>query len=239
MPGKNREKPRWTNFSANTKLLSMIIDRVSSGLGGPSILSGFILALANMIPVIGVMIWNWSVAEIVVVYWVENIIIGVFNVPRMLMAEKTNNPNTPRLFLVPFFLVHFGIFCLVHGFFVFFLLSGDMLHNPFGSEKSSIPFVVPVVGFIFMFLSHLFSFFWNYIGQREYRDTVVEEQMVQPYGRVVVLHIAILFGAFAVVLLGGPLILVLLLIVGKTALDLGFHFYSHSKPEELMTAPAT
>jgi hypothetical protein len=49
--------------------------------------------------------------------------------------------------------------------------------------------------------------------------------MFQPYGRIVVLHIAILLGAFAVLALGSNIGVLLILIVGKTALDLGFHVW--------------
>jgi hypothetical protein len=48
-------------------------------------------------------------------------------------------------------------------------------------------------------------------------------------GRVVVLHIAILFGAFATFILSSPVILLLLLIAGKTVLDLKLHHRSHRK----------
>ena len=53
--------------------------------------------------------------------------------------------------------------------------------------------------------------------------------MMAPYGRIVVLHIAILFGAFAIMALGSPLFLLVLLIVGKIALDLKLHRRSHQK----------
>ena len=50
--------------------------------------------------------------------------------------------------------------------------------------------------------SHLYSFFVNYIGHGEYRRTFVVWLMVQPYARVVVLHLAILFGGFIAMALG-------------------------------------
>ena len=51
--------------------------------------------------------------------------------------------------------------------------------------------------------------------------------MQQPYGRVVVLHLTILLGGFAAMLLGSPLWALLLLIGLKIALDLKAHLKEH------------
>ena len=53
--------------------------------------------------------------------------------------------------------------------------------------------------------------------------------MVAPYGRIVVLHLAIIFGAFATMALGSPVYLLAILIVGKIMLDLKFHNRAHRK----------
>jgi len=88
-------------------------------------------------------------------------------------------------------------------------------------------------------ISHLFSFATNFIGKGEYRRTAVPMLMMAPYGRIVVLHIAILFGAFAIMRLESPVFLLVLLIVGKIALDLKLHFRSHRKLSEAAGANAS
>ena len=42
--------------------------------------SGKMLIAANLIPLVGVLAWDWSVFHVVVVYWLENVIIGVINI---------------------------------------------------------------------------------------------------------------------------------------------------------------
>ena len=43
-------------------------------------------------------------------------------------------------------------------------------------------------------LSHGISFFFNYIGEGEYRAARIASLMSRPYGRVVILHIVIIVG---------------------------------------------
>ena len=47
--------------------------------------------------------------------------------------------------------------------------------------------------------------------------------MSRPYGRIVVLHVTVLFGAALIQWLGSPVSMLLLLIAAKTVLDLKLH----------------
>jgi len=53
-------------------------------------------------------------------------------------------------------------------------------------------------------VSHIYSFAVNYIGSGEYLRADAGQLLFQPYGRVVVLHVAILGGAFLLTLMGSP-----------------------------------
>ena len=55
--------------------------------------------------------------------------------------------------------------------------------------------------------------------------------MAAPYGRLVVLHLTILFGGMAIAFTGASTFAVLILVVLKTALDLGLHLSEHREPE--------
>jgi hypothetical protein len=132
-----------------------------------------------------------------------------------------------KLFMVPFFIVHYGLFCFVHGVFVFALFG----HEPFGfgifgplgnigqvfSERQMWWCVVALAA------SHLCSFLVNFLGRGEYRRTAVPLLMVQPYARVIVLHFAILLGGFVSMAFGSNAGVLMILIIGKTILDLSLH----------------
>ncbi|MGI9247995.1 MAG: DUF6498-containing protein, partial [Woeseiaceae bacterium] len=45
--------------------------------------SSIALVLANLVPLAGVLLFDWQVFDVLMLYWAENVIIGVINVLRM------------------------------------------------------------------------------------------------------------------------------------------------------------
>lgn len=122
---------------------------------GPGALlpSAVALVAVNLLPLIGVIFWGWSLLLILVLYWVESGIIGVLNVFKIGTAQGTPDPaaaaavlevldpaqasaarrslvqvgglvsSITRIALVPFFIFHYGLFWAVHGVFVFVMPS--------------------------------------------------------------------------------------------------------------------
>jgi hypothetical protein len=148
--------------------------------------------------------------------------------------------HAAKLFFVPFFTFHYGMFCFVHGVFVFALLGeggfmgggGGTGLEPFDVWNSSLKALQEqhlVWAVLALAGSHLWSFFTNYLGKGEYRRMTLPMLMIQPYGRIVVLHLAIILGAFATIALGSPVLVLLILIVGKSILDLKLHLRERKK----------
>ncbi|MGI9234725.1 MAG: DUF6498-containing protein, partial [Woeseiaceae bacterium] len=71
--------------------------------------------------------------------------------------------------------------------------------------------------------SHLISFFTNFIGTGEYLRTTANKLMFRPYGRIFVLHVAIILGAALIEWLGSPASMLVVLVAAKIALDLRYH----------------
>jgi hypothetical protein len=207
---------------------------------------------------------GWNVWTILVLYWVENGIVGLLNIPKLLLAAGPDpaapttgmwgigvgseplGGSTAKAALVPFFLLHYGIFWLVHGIFILTLpmfqafgaigpgffggpVFGDVPSDG-GAGIMSDPGAIAVV-LIGLFFSHGISYRLNYIGRGEYLRTSVVRQMAAPYGRLVILHVTIILGGMAIALTGAPAAAVLVLVLLKTALDLGFHLAEHRGPE--------
>jgi hypothetical protein len=269
--------------------------------------SAIVLVLVNLIPLVGVIFFGWSLLTILVLYWIENGIVGFWNVFKIMLARGSilptivdmpdhaaraattspeqgaslqaawrqmraapatetiggaTSPASPlaggiaavgRVGLAVFFAIHYGIFWLGHGFFVLFVLPqfvqvrsstsapcidqvpGDLplppgfaiecgaAANPFGE----ILWGSVAIAALALVVSHGASFLFNYVGRGEYRTASPARQMGAVYGRVVVLHLTIIFGAMVVALLGAPIGALLVLVGLKTAFDLGLHLREH------------
>ncbi len=83
-------------------------------------------------------------------------------------------------------------------------------------------------------ISHGISFASNYIRNGEYKRANLMQLMMQPYGRIIVLHITILGGGFLMMMLHSPTIGLLLLVALKIALDLGGHLAERKKFAEIL-----
>ena len=132
-----------------------------------------------------------------------------------------------KFFFIPFFIVHYGLFCFVHGVFIFAIFNRESGgFGPYGGVDNFLQVFRQEHlwwGVAALAISHLWSFAVNYIGRGEYRRTAVPMLMFQPYARIVVLHIAILIGGIIAFMLGSNVLVLTILIAGKTLLDLSLH----------------
>lgn len=195
--------------------------------------SAIMLILVNLFPVFGVVFLGWQVFSIMFLFWTENVIIGVINVIKMILASPDDKFGwASKIFMIPFFCVHYGGFTLVHGIFIFVLFGG--FFDKFETIEST-PDALRVMftgdlGWAILALaaSHFVSLVTNYIGKGEYKKSSLGLLMGQPYGRVVILHLTIIFGGFLITVFGSPVAGIVLLIILKTFIDLKAHLSQHS-----------
>jgi hypothetical protein len=218
-----------------------------------------LLVLTNMIPLGGVLWLGWSLMLILALYWAENGVVGVINIMKILTAQgATPSPSAARwsvngrpaasltrLGTAGFFTIHYGLFWVVHGIFVFTFIPAMTGLAGFGGFGPGFVFITGPVGqpslpgvdaSVFAFgvvglaISHGVSFWLNYLGRGEYRTLSPADVMIQPYGRLVIMHLTIILGAFVSIFLGTPLGSLIVLVVLKTGLDLAFHLRQHRDP---------
>jgi hypothetical protein len=217
------------------RLIEAVVTRLPGTAVAPEKpISVWVLLAANLVPLAGVLFWGWDVFALLLLFWMENVVIGVLNVLKMLLADPADAALwAAKLFMAPFFCFHYGMFTAIHGTFVFALFGG----KKYGT--SGINVIEPALraaGELGLWLplgvlvaSHAFSFLWNYLARGEFRRARLAELMAKPYGRVVVLHLTILFGGFGAMLLGSPVWALVLLVALKIGLDVKAHLKEHSK----------
>lgn len=83
-----------------------------------------------------------------------------------------------------------------------------------------------------IFLSHGYSFVMNFLRKGEYKQVTLQRLMTGPYGRIVILHLTLIFGAVIIEILKSPLIVLLLFILLKTVIDLWAHLREHLLQEK-------
>ena len=212
------------------------------------------LLAANTLPLIGVLFFGWDAFAIVLLYWTENIVIGFYNVLKMAFVKMPNPAaHLGKLFMIPFFIIHYGGFTAVHGVFVLSFFNQDNRDfNPFPAGDTW-PCFLAFVQLLFnvirqaiamlpanmryavagLFISHGISFGYNYFYKGERNRTNLQRLMGQPYGRIVVLHIAIIFGGFLTMAFGSPLGLLLILVLLKTIIDVKLHLRERRKNQTI------
>jgi hypothetical protein len=195
----------------------------------------------DMLPIIAVFMFGWGAIPLVVLYWLENLVIGVFTVLRMLGTIAANGANVfGALFMAPFFTVHYGGFCFVHGVFISVFAGHDDFPTPvdlvgwaLGTAPEMIWFVAAIAGVSLLY--YIFDFF----GRGEFRRTSLDAEMASPYGRIMTLHIAIILGAGLALGLGQPLLGVLLLILIRVVFGILTTVRRRRKRDALVEAKAS
>jgi hypothetical protein len=182
---------------------------------------------------------GWNLQEMMVIYWAQSVIIGIFHFCRMLMLRSfctegfssngTRVPETAagKRSTAFFFAIHYGFFHLVYAI---FLIGFAALGTGTGGEVAGAT-ATPVASgggewFWFSIISfaigHGFSFYQNVRADLE-RKPNLGVMMFLPYARILPMHLTIILGAQA-----GSKVTTLLLFTGlKTAADYLMHVVEH------------
>ncbi|MEM9570277.1 MAG: DUF6498-containing protein [Pseudomonadota bacterium] len=173
----------------------------------------WVILAVDLFPVWAVLTMGWGAAPLVFLYWLENVILGAVALAKMIATSMKEHPIglIGMLFIGPFFIVHYGMFCFVHGIFVNvfanlnsgndpgFLSPWGLIDAALQSAPNMTLFVVAIIAV------QVILFVQDFMLGGEYQRTTIDQEMKAPYARVIVLHIAIFAGAFAMAAIGEPL----------------------------------
>jgi len=207
-----------------------------------------LLLAANLVPLVGVIMWGWDAFVLLMLYWLETAVIAFWTIVRVAtmpasaladlqIESKGSRPASPFGFAA-FLTLHAGIFMGVHFLFLWELFAGEWADRIHGVRAFVdqmmigtglwVPLLVLfVVRGAFMLFDAVQPWIWRKLGVVERKPA--KEQMLGPgesivfglYIRIVVMQVTIIFGAWFAMLAGGAGALTFLILV-KTAVDVSF-----------------
>ncbi len=176
---------------------------------------------ANLVTIAFAFLERWNVRTVLWLYWWQSVVIGFFNVVKILMLREFSTENfklgnTPaqptvgtKVFTAFFFFFHFGFFHMIYAIFLSSGLFGRFIpatHAPAFFDLNLAIF----------FANGLFTFLVSkeWAAPRQNIGTV----MFAPYYRIVPMHLTIIFAGFF-----GPGAILYFFLLLKTGSDLISH----------------
>ncbi|MCI0503977.1 DUF6498-containing protein [Candidatus Micrarchaeota archaeon] len=161
--------------------------------------SAQVLLAGNALTVIVAIIFGLDPAEIIWVYWLESIVIGMFTVLAFITmglghkpGPKVGSPAAAYGFAI-FFCIHYGMF---HGAYALFLsiMPWFIIENP---DILGMGITIGILA-----LSHGYSFVKNVLGNPAglaITKENLQRTMMAPYSRIIPMHLTIIFSGFLMI----------------------------------------
>jgi hypothetical protein len=200
----------------------------------------FILAM-GLVPLAGVLWFGWSASTLLVVFWAETLLTGTANLLRIGLHRRLTRasghwrrqledsykrmskgePRPETTFLAEYATILY-VFTLAHGLFLgaFLVILNQNWHgegpSPWRIDPASLRTgVLAVSGLaVFELLYDLTG-----LGMRSFSS--LKERVSVTLGRVVILHLVVIFGAFLMMRFETPMGFLAILVGLKTLMDLG------------------
>jgi hypothetical protein len=165
-----------------------------------------------------------SPISILFVYFLETIIIGIFNALKMFCSIYFG--KSKGYVLILFFLFHYGFFIAVQSIFAFALFSikgNSIFKEPFSIfdnyatilNLEDMKYALPAIVF-----THIGKFFADYMQQKKYLQFSANEIMLKPYLRIFIQQFVVIISFFFLVFGKAGAIAAILLILFRLVIDL-------------------
>ncbi len=165
-----------------------------------------------------------SPMTILFVYFIETLIIGVFNALKMFWSIKYGKSKGYGLIL--FFIVHYGFFIAIQSIFAFGIFDIDkhsIFRDPINLIENygiilkleDISYALPAILF-----THAGKFFSDFISNKKYLLFTAKEIMFKPYVRIIVQQFAVILSIFFIIFSKAGLFAAILLIIIRLLIDL-------------------
>ncbi len=186
------------------------------------------IILWNLTPFVGVLFFGWEPISVFVCYALETIVIGIFNVFKLIavnifgLPPAADEKGVQGWGIIPFFLVHYYMFVFIQ-LSIFFPIAGTGGLGPIDFAKKIFSFTENTdynVALGLFVVNNAYLFVTDFILPRTYEKRTVLQQMFEPYTRIFVQQFVVILGAMVYTVFGSGLFVLILLVVIKTWFDL-------------------
>lgn len=210
--------------------------------------SDLLLIIANLLPLYGVWFEGWDPKQMFLVYCLETIIIGGYNVIKMIIVTVYRKKDVwegaggsrsavSGWFFILFFIFHYGFFVFIQTA-IFSGVSGLSSSGVFGPLTflskifSYLSIDAKTVLYIFILMYGLRMLF-DFIINGRYREISLGILMFQPYLRIFIQQFVVILGSMFL-LFGGGKIFMLIFVVIKIYAEVFINFDRYlNKAEKL------
>jgi len=206
----------------------------------PTAVTGLLVDIA---PVVGILLWGWGAPALVLLYWLENLVIGAVTIPRILTSALVTRGWTGLFgaaYLAAFFTVHYGLFCLAHGAILLEVFDpkenwstsggfGDLVELLISAALGFGRHMTWIVALIAVW--HAMVLLRDLSNVDNWKDTDPNKEMFMPYGRIIFLHIGVFVIAGALTALGDPAIGAIALVLARALWGLHMNMRSRQKAQ--------
>lgn len=164
--------------------------------------STLMIIFSNLLVIIFAVVDNLSAVEVLWIYWIQSVIIGVFNFIRIISLKEFTTTGLKRgagselspmkatkVSIAIFFLFHYGFFHFVYAMF----LGGFPGITNTHSGNSGLSYLVYTT--LVFFISYLIEYIQSIRAQQEVIPNL-GAVMFAPYFRIIPMHIIIILGGF-------------------------------------------
>lgn len=168
---------------------------------------------ANIMALI-VALYAGNISYLLLFYWIENGVLGLFNFLRMIVCGQNREA---KLLYIPVFFVMYNAF--MFGYFLLLVLLLKIIGENNVMTVSGISTII--IGVVVLLLTHGARFVGDETNG-ELKSTGPEKYIMQPYFRIIVMHLTVISGTLVYFKLDKPFYIILLIIALKTSVELYF-----------------
>jgi len=194
-----------------------------------------ITLIVNLLPVAGVIWFDWNISNIIILYYLESVVMTFFSY-RKIKANK--NDELPKVYYngrliesreelkkilasvsLPFYIFAFLLYSL---FVLIIFLPGvlDFKDNLTTITKDIVVFYLLLIGnFIIICFGYWYDYQNSYIKQKGNEKESLGRLFDSPFSRILVIHITIVIGGFGLGRLGPNYQALIVFIAVKTVID--------------------